>query len=377
MNEEEKALLEKGISSIDNFIKNHNIIQNVEDFRQELICQILEEIKMKNPEQVRISQFVQKAGKNIINNSHNSLGNDFQWVKNPETKLKEAVLPKEEVKFLSRKKEDIEEININNAITLEAINDIDLDDYVEQSIKVENLRKILNTLTPKEEKVLKLRFGLEDGKLRPFWEVGREFDLSRERIRQIEAKALRKLRHPDKVKLLNEINPKFNPYKIKKEQELIKEKEEEERKRKIEQRAVNNEMVLKQLDEKYTITIDKKIYHYNYVEKKFGTIVYDDIWYATFVEELDDNILKILEYKKKEKDLFILKKEEEKTLKRILSLGREVNNIYQYRKQNGIKKADYYFNSLKCERNSLIKKRNNLEKRINKLSEEIICLENF
>ena len=55
---------------------------------------------------------------------------------------------------------------------------------------------VLSTLTPREEKVLKLRFGIEDGRTRTLEEVGKEFNVTRERIRQIEAKALRKLRHP-------------------------------------------------------------------------------------------------------------------------------------------------------------------------------------
>ena len=58
----------------------------------------------------------------------------------------------------------------------------------------------MNTLTPREAKVLKLRFGLEDGRSRTLEEVGKEFMVTRERIRQIEAKALRKLRHPSRSK---------------------------------------------------------------------------------------------------------------------------------------------------------------------------------
>ena len=64
----------------------------------------------------------------------------------------------------------------------------------------EQLNKILGTLTEREAKVLKLRFGLEDGRSRTLEEVGKEFDVTRERIRQIEAKALRKLRHPSRSK---------------------------------------------------------------------------------------------------------------------------------------------------------------------------------
>ncbi|MBR1660320.1 MAG: RNA polymerase sigma factor RpoD, partial [Oscillospiraceae bacterium] len=64
------------------------------------------------------------------------------------------------------------------------------------SLLKEQLMEVLNTLTPREEKVLRLRFGLEDGRTRTLEEVGKEFNVTRERIRQIEAKALRKLRHP-------------------------------------------------------------------------------------------------------------------------------------------------------------------------------------
>ena len=68
----------------------------------------------------------------------------------------------------------------------------------------EQLVDVLDTLTDREQKVLKLRFGLEDGKARTLEEVGREFDVTRERIRQIEAKALRKLRHPSRSRKLKD-----------------------------------------------------------------------------------------------------------------------------------------------------------------------------
>lgn len=68
----------------------------------------------------------------------------------------------------------------------------------------EQLMEVLATLTPREQKVLKLRFGLEDGRQRTLEEVGREFNVTRERIRQIEAKALRKLRHPSRSKKLKD-----------------------------------------------------------------------------------------------------------------------------------------------------------------------------
>jgi RNA polymerase primary sigma factor len=63
---------------------------------------------------------------------------------------------------------------------------------------------VLASLAPRERKVLELRFGLEDGRSRTLEEVGREFHVTRERIRQIEAKALRKLRHPSRSKKLRD-----------------------------------------------------------------------------------------------------------------------------------------------------------------------------
>ena len=68
----------------------------------------------------------------------------------------------------------------------------------------EQLEEVLGTLTEREQKVLTLRFGLEDGRARTLEEVGKEFNVTRERIRQIEAKALRKLRHPSRSRKLKE-----------------------------------------------------------------------------------------------------------------------------------------------------------------------------
>ncbi len=73
-----------------------------------------------------------------------------------------------------------------------------------QMLLREQLGDVLGTLTPREEKVLRLRFGLEDGRPRTLEEVGKEFNVTRERIRQIEAKALRKLRHPSRSKRLRD-----------------------------------------------------------------------------------------------------------------------------------------------------------------------------
>ena len=94
--------------------------------------------------------------------------------------------------------------------------DVSLGDFIpseeeidpeEQSINSElshDLGKALATLTPREERVLRMRFGLYDGRRRTLEEIGREFNVTRERIRQIEAKALRKLKHPSRSKKLKE-----------------------------------------------------------------------------------------------------------------------------------------------------------------------------
>lgn len=77
-------------------------------------------------------------------------------------------------------------------------------DAASHTLLREQLSEVLDTLTPREEKVLRLRFGLEDGRSRTLEEVGKEFNVTRERIRQIEAKALRKLRHPSRSKKLKD-----------------------------------------------------------------------------------------------------------------------------------------------------------------------------
>jgi len=77
-------------------------------------------------------------------------------------------------------------------------------DAASYTLLKEQLEEVMNTLTPREAKVLRLRFGLDDGKSRTLEEVGREFNVTRERIRQIEAKALRKLRHPSRSKKLRD-----------------------------------------------------------------------------------------------------------------------------------------------------------------------------
>ena len=77
-------------------------------------------------------------------------------------------------------------------------------DAASHQLLKEQVMDVLDSLTPRERKVLELRFGLEDGRSRTLEEVGREFGVTRERIRQIEAKALRKLRHPSRSKKLKD-----------------------------------------------------------------------------------------------------------------------------------------------------------------------------
>ncbi len=77
-------------------------------------------------------------------------------------------------------------------------------DIAQQNMLKEQLMSVLETLTPREQKVIRLRYGLDDAHPRTLEEVGREFSVTRERIRQIEAKALRKLRHPSKLKRLRD-----------------------------------------------------------------------------------------------------------------------------------------------------------------------------
>ena len=88
---------------------------------------------------------------------------------------------------------------------LRAVDDVPVPaDAAAFTLLKEQLEEVLGTLTEREQKVLTLRFGLEDGRARTLEEVGKEFNVTRERIRQIEAKALRKLRHPSRSRKLKD-----------------------------------------------------------------------------------------------------------------------------------------------------------------------------
>ena len=130
----------------------------------------------------------------------------------PEEIAKEMEIPVEKVMEIKKIAQD--PVSLETPIGEE--DDIHLGDFIQDddspapqdsaayTLLREQLEEVMQTLTPREAKVLKLRFGLEDGKARTLEEVGKEFMVTRERIRQIEAKALRKLRHPSRSKKLRD-----------------------------------------------------------------------------------------------------------------------------------------------------------------------------
>ncbi len=130
----------------------------------------------------------------------------------PEELAKELSMPIEKVREISK----ISQEPVSLEIPIGEEEDSHLGDFIPDDdapapadaasfvMLKEQLVDVLKTLTPREEKVLKLRFGLEDGRQRTLEEVGKEFNVTRERIRQIEAKALRKLRHPSRSKKLKD-----------------------------------------------------------------------------------------------------------------------------------------------------------------------------
>ncbi len=130
----------------------------------------------------------------------------------PEEIAKEMEVPVEKVREIQKIAQD--PVSLETPIGEEE--DSHLGDFIEDDktqtpgdsvafiMLKEQLLKVLDSLTPREEKVLRLRYGIDDGKPRTLEEVGNEFNVTRERIRQIEAKALRKLRHPSRCKKLKD-----------------------------------------------------------------------------------------------------------------------------------------------------------------------------
>ncbi|MEG2348666.1 MAG: RNA polymerase sigma factor RpoD [Clostridia bacterium] len=120
----------------------------------------------------------------------------------PVEKVREVLKVAQEPISLETPVGEEDESNLGNFIP-----DEDAPSPSEQAADVllrEHIEEVMTTLTPREAKVLKLRFGLQDGRMRTLEEVGKEFEVTRERIRQIEAKALRKLRHPSRSKRLKD-----------------------------------------------------------------------------------------------------------------------------------------------------------------------------
>ena len=130
----------------------------------------------------------------------------------PEELAKELDMPVERVREIMKISQD--PVSLETPIGEEEdshLGDFIQDDHVEVPADAatyrllhEQLMEVLSTLTEREQKVLRLRFGLDDGRPRTLEEVGRQFNVTRERIRQIEAKALRKLRHPSRSKILKD-----------------------------------------------------------------------------------------------------------------------------------------------------------------------------
>ena len=130
----------------------------------------------------------------------------------PEEIAKELAMPAEKVRYTLKIAQ--EPVSLETPIGEEEdshlgdfIPDEDASEPIEAASLMllrEQISEVLDTLTPRERKVLELRFGMVDGRCRTLEEVGKEFDVTRERIRQIEAKALRKLRHPSRSKKLRD-----------------------------------------------------------------------------------------------------------------------------------------------------------------------------
>ena len=117
----------------------------------------------------------------------------------PEELAKELDMPVERVREIMKISQD--PVSLETPIGEEEDSPADAATY---TLLHEQLMDVLSTLTEREQKVLRLRFGLDDGRPRTLEEVGRQFNVTRERIRQIEAKALRKLRHPSRSKILKD-----------------------------------------------------------------------------------------------------------------------------------------------------------------------------
>ena len=127
-------------------------------------------------------------------------------------------------------------------------NSVSPEDGASHQLLKEQMEGMLDSLTPRERRVLQLRFGLEDGRSRTLEEVGRDFNVTRERIRQIEAKALRKLRHPSRSRKLKDYIEIGPPRLTSKQQEALTRRAEEEASREALLIARRMEAVTRGLD---------------------------------------------------------------------------------------------------------------------------------
>ena len=153
---------------------------------------------------VEIINKVKKVSSQLLHkNGHNAKAEEIASVLNmPEQKIEEILRISQEPVSLETPVGEEEDSHLSDFIPDDEISAPA--DVASHMLLKEQLIDVLGTLSKREEKVLRLRFGLEDGRSRTLEEVGKEFDVTRERIRQIEAKALRKLRHPSRSKMLKD-----------------------------------------------------------------------------------------------------------------------------------------------------------------------------
>ena len=146
---------------------------------------------------------VKKAQSQLLHlNGHEATPEEIaEYLEMPVDKVREIIRVSQEPVSLETPIGEEEDSHLGDFIPDDALAPADA---ASMSLLKEQLAEVLKTLTPREEKVLKLRFGLDDGNPKTLEEVGKEFNVTRERIRQIEAKALRKLRHPSRSKKLKD-----------------------------------------------------------------------------------------------------------------------------------------------------------------------------
>ena len=146
---------------------------------------------------------VKKAQSQLLHlNGHEATPEEIaEYLEMPVDKVREIIRVSQEPVSLETPIGEEEDSHLGDFIPDDALAPADA---ASMSLLKEQLAEVLKTLTPREEKVLKLRFGLDDGNPKTLEEVGKEFNVTRERIRQIEAKALRKLRHPIRSKKLKD-----------------------------------------------------------------------------------------------------------------------------------------------------------------------------